>query len=351
MKVVLSCDDLIQRDHLTEVFEAFIEIFEDAEIYTLVHKQGAILGPIEMRPIHASGMTHRIQERDDFGKWSFLVPTAANTLFIPCSVDLIVNLSNGLSHGIKKCEKTKQITYLYDFFLEGRPAKTWRERFFKSYTKSWSMQKLKQADQIWVSSEALKDKISAVRDDAQVLNPFFNISDFPIIPSSTFKYDYYAINAVGLDPEKGRQLMELLKRLETRFCFVGQDEHLNKLKEGTGDSLFFGERCSGELAPLLSGARGVIDFNNAAFPKLSLSALATGRPIIVSEARRNPDYLQGEGIISVNPGTIHEVESAISKLDEEHHTFEPKRLRGIATKFHDVKFKAAVRRRVDQLFA
>ena len=93
-KVALSCDHLIVRDHQTEVFEMFLSLYEEAEIYTLAHKQKAILGPIEMRKIHSTFLSNLVDSVDEFNRYKYIVPTAAKNLFIPCSIDIIINIYN-----------------------------------------------------------------------------------------------------------------------------------------------------------------------------------------------------------------------------------------------------------------
>ena len=66
-----------------------------------------------MRRIFSTFLSNKVKSKNQLHENSFLIPSASKNLFIPCSVDLIINISNGYSQGIKKCEKTKQITYLY----------------------------------------------------------------------------------------------------------------------------------------------------------------------------------------------------------------------------------------------
>ncbi len=64
MKVAISCDDLLVRDHYTEIVETVAMAFEEAEVYTLAHRPKAMLGTIELRKIRSTYLSHNIQERE-----------------------------------------------------------------------------------------------------------------------------------------------------------------------------------------------------------------------------------------------------------------------------------------------
>ena len=116
MKVALSTDTLLKRDHSTEIYDLLCELFPEAEAYALAHRPGTILGPAEHRKVHSTFLSTKVQSHEEIGKYFFSIPSALKNLFIPCSNNVILNISRGLSHGIKKCKESYQITYLYDEF-------------------------------------------------------------------------------------------------------------------------------------------------------------------------------------------------------------------------------------------
>ena len=46
MKIAISCDSLVKRSFVTSIVEVALALYEDADIYTLVHKAKGILGPV-----------------------------------------------------------------------------------------------------------------------------------------------------------------------------------------------------------------------------------------------------------------------------------------------------------------
>ena len=188
MKTVISLDDILLRDSSTDIVDCFLDFFEDAEVYALAHRPNRLLGPVERRKIHASFLSARSDNPRVLKKSSFLAPAACSKLFIPCSIDVIVNFSRGLSHGIKRCQQSHQLTYLYDFaHLPSR--ETWTEKFFGGYVTRWSVKELNKINTLWCSSETLKSSLkNYVEKDIKVVRPFVNLHEFPPIPENVEKY-------------------------------------------------------------------------------------------------------------------------------------------------------------------
>lgn len=349
MKVALSLDQLLQRDNATSCADIFCELFPDAECYTVAHKVGGVLGNVEIRKIHSTGLSKKIETVDELGKYNFLIPTITQQLFIPCSVDVVFNISRGLSHGIQKCQETKQITYLYDdYFLSRRP-RSWRERIFKSYLKSWARKSLKQVDVLWVSTEKLKmDLQPLVKNPIEVVPPFFKLTEFPLIPSSLFKHDFYCIEASALTPEQASVVVSVLEQRTARWRFIGVDDHLVELKKQFPAIQFFGDHCAGELAPLLSSSRGCIDLTTEIFPESAMKAQACGRPCIGKSGGWSESFLDSPYVFKVSslkndlPRALDELESCLSSL-------EPKKVRAHVMEYHDLKFKGALMRAMEKL--
>jgi len=343
MKVALSCDHLLARDHQTEVLEMFLSLYEDAEIYTLAHRERAILGPIEMRKIHSTFLSNIVTSVADFHKYQYVVPNAAKNLFIPCKVDLIINISRGLSHGIRKCKNTKQITYLYDEGAFINSKKTLREKFFSPFVKNWSKKCLQQIDYLWVSSEALKASLLKIvpHKEIFVLPPFFKIDDFNIFPKNMFPYDYCTINAEPINIKQAQMIVEMLQEFSLKYVFVGEDTHLQALKNSANEKYFCGgQKCAGELAPILAGARAHIDYQKVGFPLYSLKTQSTGRPIIACQQQQN--FVTGPAVQYIQHLT--NLRPALAELNKTYLTIDGQKMRANALKYHPAKFRGEVQR-------
>src|SRR5690606_34063288 len=127
----------------------------------------------------------------------------------------IINITSGLSMGIKTCEKARKLTYIVDDFLGEREKKRLLERFFSSYVGSWQRNILRKAvdqGEVWVSRSDLKDELREFGVESKVVEPFFNVTDFPLIPSALFKYDYVVINGAGMSERLASELRAYLEQ-------------------------------------------------------------------------------------------------------------------------------------------
>ena len=349
MNLALSTDQLLERRDVTSVSDIFCELYPDAQAYAIAHRPGAILGALESRKIHSTGLSKKILTPEQLSKNSFLVPTMSQQLYIPCRINVIFNVTQGLSLGIPKCDDSYQVTYLYDDYFLSSPGKSWRERLFSSYIKSWLKKSLSQVNELWVGSERLKTELAKIyQGEIQVVPPFIKLSEFPLIPSSLFKHDFYLINAAALDLKTAREILKLLDSRSTRFRFIGKDEHLDKLKEDLPTESFFGERCAGELAPLMSSARGLIDLTLHGFPKSAIQCQATGRPVIGRKAGSAADFHNSPYLQLITD--VDELGAALDRLESSlEEGIDPKKIRAYAMDYHDLKFKGFLKRRMESL--
>lgn len=325
MKIVVSADAIINRDYYLECIETVLDqIGESAELYVLVHKKGSVLGHVEMRKIHSSFLSNVCKSWEDFLKNSYLIPGASKNLFIPCSVDLIINISRGFSHGIKKCENTKQITFLVENINQLKRNKSFKEKIFSLFIKAHQIKSQRQADEIWTSDKSLVS--SSFHGSVKEVLPPVKLSDYKIIPKMPGQ-DYFLINAESVSLSMAKELISHYKEKNMLFKFIGIDIHLSALKEGN-ETFFFGDKCSGELAPLLSSAKYLIDFEQNKLPIQSLKMMCCGGQVL------NP----GNRFIEFGLG-FHELDNYLCddfiKLPKE----EAKKIRGRAIVYDEVRFK------------
>lgn len=347
MKVAITCDYLIERNHYTEVIELICEIFPEAKIYCLAHLEGQILGRIEQRKITSTYLSKKIKSVADFYNHSYKIPSLAKNLFVSCEYDLIINISRGFSQGFKKCEKTKMITYLYDFGFENRIRKSFVQKLFYSFVMTWVKKSLKRSDKIFVSRADIIDEVKFFLPTAELLALPFRLSDYSLFPKTMFKHHYFLIEATGLSLKEARDLATWMDEWGLKFQFIGEDKHLNKMKTNFEKNKFFGNRCSGEHTPVLAGAKALISFNNQEFPNLVLGTMATGRPVLLGNELKK--WVRGTGtyFASFNKGSIKAmIDEVIANEDQ----LDGQKIRAHVMDYHDIKFKTQMKRGIESCF-
>ena len=339
MKVGIGCDHILERDRSIEVVEALCAIFPDAEIYTLAHKPKQVLGPLERKKIHSTFLSHKVSSLKDLGKYAYMIPSAAKNLHISCSLDLFIDVSSGMSHGLKTCEKTKRVSYLLDK-KDNLDQRGFLGMFFKSYLKNWKRKNLLDERTLWVETPELEKNLKAMGRDPQILRPFVKVEDFKVIKSAGFKHSAFLINTLPLDEELAAKIIDCLNRENYTFKFIGEDEHLSTLKNKIGENSFFGEKCHGELAPLMSSAAGLIDFDTHPYSPFTLECLASGRPVLKN--KKNSMIEELEGLIPFTD--LDEMFSKLPSLSNESWVDKSDELRRGVVKFNESRFKTQVKK-------
>ena len=156
-----------------------------------------------------------------------------------------------------------------------------------------------------------------------------------------FKHHYFAIEAVGLSLVEAREISSWMKEWEFPFQFIGLDEHLSAMKADFELNKFFGNRCSGEHAPVLAGSKALISFNNQEFPNLVLATMATGRPVILGNELKKWVHGTGTYFASFHKGSIR---AMIDQVYANEENLDGQKIRAHVMEYHDIKFKAHMKR-------
>ena len=347
MKVAITCDFLLERSHYVEIIENLCEVFPEAVIYCFAHKQGAILGHIEQHSIKSTYLSNVVKTEEEFYKHSNKFPSLAKNLFISCENDLIINVSKGFSQGFSKCEKTKLITYLYDLDLDKKIKKSFLQKIFSPFVNSWIKKTLGQTDMVLSSREDLLKTLEGLDTPVEVVPPPFRVSDYALFPKTMFKHHFFLIEAKGIDIERAKLMASWMKEWNYSFQFIGPDEHLKAIKKDYSENTFFGDKCSGEHAPVLAASKALISFNESDFPGLAMGALAVGRPVILIDSLKK--WLSGVGVGFVDSFDNIELKTAIDNIISDE-ILEPQKVRAHIMQYHDIKFRAQMKRTLDKFY-
>lgn len=332
MKVIIATDFLIERDDATLYLDLLVSMYPKAQLMTLSHQEGKILGEIEMRNITSSFLSHKIKEAKDIARYYYLIPEALKALQIPKDTDLVISFSRGFIHGLTIPEGTKHLVFYYDR-LNIAP-----KGFFKflGLHTDYYLQKKEELIQTWYKPAKY----------------CFKTSDFPMPhPEQEFTHDFYVVNADSCDEQSLHSTLKTLEKLKVAVKIVGENNTTMAVKNDFSTNTqfeFWGKRCNGDLASLLVNAKAVIDLTVMTFPHKAFAALSVGRPVLISQSPRNLEWLSDK-VIYLDPKNTTDLEEKIKKMESDYKYAKSLDLRRFALHFNERAFKSDFSRKVKEL--
>jgi glycosyltransferase involved in cell wall biosynthesis len=349
MKVAIVIDCLIERDNSIMMLELLLSVFEDATIYTLVHKKGAILGQVEMTKIKSSFLSNIVTTKQELMKKLFLIPSALENLKIDEDTDLVITLSSGLCHEIKIPEKAKHLCYIYEWDGFFKNNKLGWKKIFKGYVNSWRKKTPENTTCFMYSSKALRDYIY-FDGESRVLPPVFNSSEFHFEEEGTEEIrDFYLVQCTDLSESAAEVICEVFETLEIPVKFFGKDGHLEKVKKRNLSQVeFLGDFCTSTEVSHILKSKAYLDLAYREFPFRALGAMACGKPVIVLDNPFVHDFVKVEHGLYLNKVSYHSLKSKILEMEQGSVTYDRKNMRRDALKLNGRIFKRRLQNIYDE---
>lgn len=332
MKVIIATDFLIERDDATLYMDLLVSMYPKAQLMTLSHQEGRILGEIEMRTITSSFLSHKIKETKDIARYYYLIPEALKALTIPTDTDLVISFSRGFIHGLTVPANTKHLVFYYDR-LNIAP---------KGFFKFLGLH----------TDYFLQKKEEQIKNWYRPAKYCFKTSDFPMPhPEQEFTHDFYVVNADDCDEKSLNSTLKTLEKLKVAIKIVGDNATINAVKNSFINNTqfeFWGKRCNGDLASLLVNAKAVIDLTSMTFPHKAFAALSVGRPVLISQTPRNLEWFSDKAIY-LDPKNTQDLEHKIKQMENDYKYAKSLDLRRFALHFNERAFKSDFSRKVKEL--
>ena len=149
---------------------------------------------IEHHSIRSTFLSNTVENLADLEKKYYLIPSALKKLPVPCSYDVVIHFSSGLSHCFPTCEKSKVFTYLMENNLETKP-ESFMGKVFHALLNSLSKKELHKLTNLVSSKELL---------------PFFDLDDWKNSEEKIEK-SVVAINGENFSKSELEQLGQSIK--------------------------------------------------------------------------------------------------------------------------------------------
>jgi hypothetical protein len=338
MNTAIAIDSLLLRENSVFLLEMILNLFPNSEIYTIVHKRGSILGPIETRPIVSSFLTHRAKDATVFKKNFWIMPSAVKGIPIHKTIEKVIVISRGFIHGLNLPQNVEKCLYIVDWDLVDQEHLGW-QKMFAPYVNDWREKSLTKYPKIAVSSESLKSKLEL--PNADVIYPTYKTEEYPFVRDEDhhFIFTHQLVYTHDLSVEEFRNLISFLDSKGETIRVLGPDSHLDSIKKEFPRVEFGGDHCDATNALYSHQAKAVWDFSRSLFPSKAFGSLATGRPVIVRDEENRREFLT-EGAYFITGLKKDTIQRIYDEVEESYLNFDRKKLRRLGLKWNERLFKS-----------
>ena len=341
-----------------KVLEAALELFPQAEIYTLLYRADRVSDLINSRRVHASWLNALPGVHRYYRYLLPLMPSAIQSFDLG-DYDLVLSFNHCVAKGVRLTPRASRrpplhicychtpMRYVYDqfqdYFADG--SRGWL-RFgaglMRPALMRWDKKTSRGVDAFVANSENVRQRIrKAYGRDAAVIYPSIDTEFFRPSPAPRSGAPYYLI-ACALVPYKRVDLaIEACRKLGVPLKVAGVGTEGARLREKAagGDVEFLGWQSDESLRELYQNCEAFLFPANEDFGMTAVEAMACGKPVIAYKKGGALETVQ-EGVTGVffEAQTVSSLADAIRRSQSIR--FDPAALRAHAQTFDDKRFKS-----------
>jgi len=361
VKIALIHDWLTGMRGGEAVLEALLDLYPDAEVFTLLHRPGRVSARIESRPIHCSFVDRLPFSHEHYRYYLPLFPRAIEALDLG-GFDGVISTSHCVAKGVRLPEGVPHLCYCLtpmryvwdrhaDYFGRGRAAAPVRAAMavVRPHLQAWDRKVSNRVRQFLACSAYIRAAIGRwYGRDARVVYPPVAVQRFR---SDAPREDFY-VTVSALVPYKRIELaVEAFNRMRRRLVVIGEGTGFDRLQRLAGSTVSLLGRVSPRVVEdHLARCRGFVYCAEEDFGIAPVEAQASGAPVVgygaggLLETVTGVDDADGSreptGVF-FRERTPEALIAAVERL--ERHRFEPSVLRANAERFDIARFRDAFR--------
>jgi len=292
MKIAIVHDWLVTNAGAEKVLKEILEIFPNADIYSLVDFLNDEDRQIILKGKYAK--TSFIQKfpfsKKYFRNYLPLFPKAIES-FDLSMYDLIISSSWAFAKGIKKiknqihiCYCHTPIRYAWDLYEEYTSELSQPKKFLVQktlqYIKKWDIDSLNRVDYFIANSNFVKERIKRIYNkDAVVIYPPIDINKFTL---QTEKKDFYLTASRLVPYKKTKLIVEAFNEMnDKQLVVIGEGEEFDEIKKIAKSNIkVLGYQPDDILAKYMQEAKGFVYSAIEDFGIITIEAMACGTPVI-----------------------------------------------------------------------
>jgi glycosyltransferase involved in cell wall biosynthesis len=294
LKVALVHDWLVNYGGAETWCELALDIYPDADIYTLVYDKKKLKGHFEKNAIHTSRLQKIPFATKIYTKLLKFMPAAIEA-FDFTGYDLVICSSSSCAKGVITPPSTAQVAYVHtpmryawDLFFDYKRRSGFLTRFFMDkwmpQIRLWDYTSAQRIDTIIANSKYIARRIKKFWNrDAQVIYSPVNERRFYPSTNAVEKKDYYVFFSRLVQYKRADIAIQACASLGKKLVVIGggpEEKNLKKLAAGNPNIVFAGRASDEAVRNYLYEAKALIFCAEEDFGLTPLESQACGTPVI-----------------------------------------------------------------------
>ena len=350
MKIAIVHDWLVTDAGAEKVLRAIIDIYSDADIFSLVDflSDKDRISVLNGKFANTSFIQKLPSAKKQFRNYLPLFPKAIESLNLE-EYDLIISSSWAVAKGIKKSKNQIHICYchtpvryawdLYDEYTSSlkQPKKFLVEQTLK-YTQKWDIKSLNRVDYFIANSQFVENRIAKTYNrDSVVIYPPVNTDKFVLEEQ---KEDFY-LTACRLVPyKKTKLIVEAFNEMkDKKLLVIGDGEEYESIKKiAKGNITLLGYQEFEEMIKYMQKAKAFLYAAVEDFGIVPIEAMSCGTPVIALNDGGTAETVT-DGVTGVHfmKQTKEDIIDAVNRFESM--SFDAKKLSKLSEKYSEKRFK------------
>ena len=350
MKIAIVHDWLVTNAGAEKVLRAILEIFSNADLFSLVD----FLSDKERQEVLNGkyAKTSFIQSlpfaKKHFRNYLPLFPKAMESLDLS-SYDLIISSSWAVAKGVKKSKSQLHICYchtpvryawdLYDEYTSNlkQPKKFLVQSVLK-YIRNWDIKTLDRVDFFIANSKFVQERIKRTYNrDSVVIYPPVNVEKFTLC---TKKEDFYLTASRLVPYKKTKLIVEAFNEMpDKKLIVIGSGEEYEAIKKIAKSNIsVLGYQNDNVLIDTMQRAKAFVYAAVEDFGIVPIEAMACGTPVIaLNDGGTHETVIDEVNGMHFQNQTVEDICDAVKRF--EILEFDPKQISDLAQNYSEDRFK------------
>lgn len=293
LRVALVHDWLTGMRGGEKCLEVLCRAFPDAELYTLLHRRGALSAAIEAMTIRTSPLQFIPGVTRHYRHLLPLMPLAARA-WRPKNVDLVISLSHCVAKAVIPPPGVPHVCYCFtpmryawqvrDAYLESwadRPVRRALARTMLQHLRRWDLATSGRVTHFVAISETIRERIAQCYGrESRVIQPPVNVNFYSPIPRVP-RDDAYLVVSALVPYKRIDQAVAACTESGRRLNIIGEGPERARLEAMAGPTVrFLGWQRDEVIGDYYRSCRALLFPGEEDFGIVPIEALACGAPVI-----------------------------------------------------------------------